>query len=273
MTNAEVEAIAGGYHGDPFRILGPHLVRPGRPKAGWQVRAFLPQAETAELVRGATVLPMQRLHSQGFFCVSLDTDPGAYRIRAKLWRGGTVEFDDPYRFPPLLTDFDLHLHAEGTNYAAYHMLGAHIVESLGVRGVRFTLWAPNAESVGVIGDFNEWDERRHPMRLRTAGVWELFIPALGEGTHYKYAVRSRVNGYRQQKADPYAFGSEVPPKSASVVRDLSKYQWKDQEWMEQASVQRSADAARSRSMRCTGNPGFAALAMNGCAIAIWPTRW
>ncbi len=233
MTNAEVEAIAGGYHGDPFRILGPHLVRPGRPNAGWQVRAFLPQAEHAELVRGSTVLRMERLHSQGFFSVSLETEPGAYRLRAHLWQGDTVELEDPYRFPPLLTDFDLHLHAEGTNYASYHMLGAHLVESLGVRGVRFTLWAPNAEAVSVIGDFNDWDERRHPMRLRTAGVWEIFLPELGEGVHYKYAVRSRVNGYRQQKSDPYAFGSEVPPKSASVVRDLSKYQWNDQEWMEQ----------------------------------------
>ncbi len=232
MTNAEVEAIAGGYHGDPFRILGPHLVRPGRQRNGWQVRAFLPQAESAELLTGQSVLAMNKLHPDGFFTVALGTDPGAYRLRAKLWNGATIELEDPYRFPPMLTDFDLHLHAEGTNHASYLMLGAHIVTSLGVAGVRFSVWAPNAEMVSVIGDFNEWDERRHPMRSRTAGIWELFIPGLGEGTAYKYAVRSRVHGYRQQKADPYAFGSEVPPKSASVVRDLSKYEWSDQEWME-----------------------------------------
>ncbi len=232
VTNVEVEAIVGGHHGDPFRILGPHLVRPGREKGGWQVRVFLPHAESAEIVLEGSALPMDKFHPQGIFCVVLDTDPQAYRIRAILPGGQTVEFDDPYRFPPLVTDFDLHLHAEGTNYEAYHMLGSHITEALGVAGVRFTVWAPNAEIVSVIGDFNHWDERRHPMRSRTAGVWELFIPGLGEGEHYKYAVRSRVHGYRQQKADPYAFGSEVPPKSASVVRDLSDYTWNDQAWME-----------------------------------------
>jgi 1,4-alpha-glucan branching enzyme len=232
VTNVEVEAIVGGHHGDPFGILGPHLVRPGRQKGGWQVRAFLPQAETAEIVLKGATMPMDKFHPEGLFCVVLDTDPGAYRIRAKLPGGATVEFDDPYRFPPLVTDFDLHLHAEGTNYEAYRMLGAHIVESLGVSGVRFTVWAPNAEVVSVIGDFNHWDDRRYPMRSRTSGVWELFIPGLGEGEHYKYGVRSRVHGYRQQKADPYAFGSEVPPKSASVVRDLSKYTWSDQAWMD-----------------------------------------
>ena len=150
--------------------------------------------------------------------------------------GETEELEDPYRFPPLLTDFDLHLHAEGTNYEAYQMLGAHAVESLGVRGVRFAVWAPNAEVVSIIGDFNEWDDRRHPMRLRTAGVWELFVPGLGPGEHYKYAVRSRVHGYRQQKADPYAFGSEMPPKSASIVRDLSAYEWNDREWLDERAA-------------------------------------
>ena len=142
-----------------------------------------------------------------------------------------MELDDPYRFPPLLSDFDLHIHAEGTQYESYRVMGAHVVKCDSVPGVRFAVWAPNTEVMSVVGDFNEWDERRHPMRVRSGGVWELFIPGVGVGTNYKYSVRSRVRGYRQQKADPYGFASEVPPKSASVVTDLDTYQWTDDAWM------------------------------------------
>ncbi len=237
MTNLEVEAIVGGYHGDPFRILGPHMVEPGDPDLGWKVQAFAPQAKSLEILIDKVAQPMTKEHPTGFFGVKLDSNPGPYRFRARLWNGAIAEFDDPYRFPPLVSDFDLHLHAEGTNYEAYNMLGAHCTESEGVAGVRFTVWAPNAEVVTVVGDFNAWDERRHPMRLRSAGVWEIFLPGVGDGAHYKYAVRSRVHGYRQQKADPYAFGSETPPKSASVVRDLSNYQWGDAQWLERRAAQ------------------------------------
>ena len=111
-------------------------------------------------------------------------------------------------------------------------MGAHIVECQGVQGVRFVVWAPNAEVVSVVGDFNEWDERRHPMRLRTGGVWEIFLPAVGPGTNYKYSVRAPSRGFRQQKSDPYGFAMELPPKSASIVCDLDAYQWNDQQWMD-----------------------------------------
>ena len=233
MTNAEVEAIVGGYHGDPFGILGPHLVNPSKKSAGWEIRAFLPQAESVEIVSAGEVARMEKLHPQGLFSAALDHEPSDYKFRARLWNGGAVDLDDPYRFPPILTDFDLHLHAEGTNYESYRMFGAHPSTCAGVDGVRFAVWAPNAEVVSVVGDFNDWDDRRHPMRLRTAGVWEIFVPGIGEGTHYKYAIRSRVRGYRQQKADPYAFASEVPPKSASIVRALDRHEWQDQAWMEE----------------------------------------
>ncbi len=233
MTSAEVEAIVGGYHGDPFRVLGPHLVKGTNPEGRWQIRAFLPQAESVELLADGSSAPMIKKHPAGFFVATINGDPGCYKYRLKLWNGALVEAEDPYRFPPLLTDFDLHLHAEGTNYESYNMLGAHIVDVAGVTGVRFAVWAPNAEVVAVVGDFNDWDDRRHPMRHRASGVWEIFIPGLGEGAAYKYAVRSRFHGYRQQKADPYAFGTEVPPKSASIVRNLGAYHWRDQAWMEQ----------------------------------------
>jgi len=233
MTPEEIEAIVGGYHGDPFRILGPHAVRKRGGQSRWEVRAFLPQAASATLRIGEEVHPMEKMHDGGFFCTALPGTPGKYLVQAKLYDGPTIEFEDPYRFGPLITDFELHLHTEGTHYEAYRMLGAHLAEADGVKGVRFAVWAPNAESVTVAGEFNQWDTRRHPMRRRNGGVWEIFIPELGDGTAYKYNVRSRFAAYQQLKADPYAFESEIPPKSASVVWNIEKYEWRDAAWMEQ----------------------------------------
>jgi 1,4-alpha-glucan branching enzyme len=232
MTVEEIEAIAGGYHGDAFRILGPHSVRKKGGQARWEVRAFLPQAESAEVVVGDERAELVRKHPQGFFCASLAGDPRPYLIRARLHDGREVAIDDPYRFGPLLSDSDLYLHTEGTLHEAWHTLGSHIVEAEGVSGVRFAVWAPNAIAVTVAGEFNDWDIRRHPMRWRNGGVWELFVPGLGEGAAYKYYVRSRFAGYQQLKADPFAFYCEMPPKSASVVWNPDKYRWNDAAWME-----------------------------------------
>jgi len=230
MKRQEVEAIVGGYHGDPFRVLGPHASRrSGRP--GWVVRAFLPQASAAEVLLEGAAVPMKKRHPEGFFAARLEGTPQPYRLRARLWSGAEAEFEDPYRFPLLLTPFELHLHSEGTLYEAYHTLGAHFIECDGVRGVRFAVWAPSAEVVSVTGDFNDWDTRRHPMRRREGGVWEIFVPGLTEGAAYKYFVRSRHHGHRELKADPYAFFSETPPRSASVVWDVNKYTWGDAAWM------------------------------------------
>jgi len=232
MIESEREALVGGYHGDPFRILGPHTVDGTEGSARWEVRAFLPQASEAAVLAGGSVWPMEESQHDGFFVTTLDGEPLSYRLRLKLWDGRTVEIEDPYRFPPLISDYDLYLHSEGTLHEAYETLGAHVVEVEGVSGVRFAVWAPNAEVVSVAGDFNEWDTRRHPMRRREAGVWEIFLPGIGPGATYKYYVRSKYYGHRQMKADPYAFQFEVPPKSASVVTDLDNYQWRDSEWME-----------------------------------------
>lgn len=231
MTPQEVEAIIGGYHGDPFRILGIHAVTAGDGKEAWEVRAFLPQARSVELLANGAAVPMKQMHPQGVFAAKLEHHPGAYRLRLKRWKGDVVEQEDPYRFAPLLSDFELHLHGEGTHFEAYNSLGAHIVECEGLNGVRFTVWAPNAEAVSVVGDFNDWDTRRHLMRARNGGVWEIFVPELGEGAGYKYHVRSRYHGYQQMKADPYAFAAELPPKSASIVCDLGKYEWSDAGWI------------------------------------------
>ncbi|MGO9231411.1 MAG: 1,4-alpha-glucan branching protein GlgB [Bryobacteraceae bacterium] len=232
MTAAEIESIVGGYHGDAFRILGPHSVRRKVGQARWEVRAFLPQAETAEVLTDGQSWPMEKRHAEGFFCAQMTGDPQRYTLHAHLWDGRDIDLEDPYRFGQLISDTEIYLHGEGTLHEAYRTLGAHLAESDGVRGVRFAVWAPNAENVTVAGEFNDWDIRRHPMRRRNGGLWELFLPGLGEGTAYKYNVRSRFAGHQQLKADPYAFLCETPPKSASVVWNIDRYQWNDAAWLE-----------------------------------------
>ena len=227
MTPLELEAILNGAHGDPFSVLGPH-----KTADGWEVRAFLPQAMDAVAIVAGIAHPMRKMRAEGFFVAALSLEPADYKLHLTLWNGSTADIDDPYRFPPLISDFDLHIHGEGTQYESYRTMGAHLVECQGVHGVRFVVWAPNAEVVSVIGDFNEWDERRHPMRLRTGGIWEIFLPGVGAGTNYKYSVRASSRGFRQQKADPYGFATEVPPQSATIVCDLDAYQWNDQQWMD-----------------------------------------
>ncbi len=231
MTPQELEAILNGTHGDAFSVLGPHQTVADSQGDGWEIRAFLPQAMDVAAIVGGLAHPMQKTRSEGFFVVRLAMDPGDYKLHLTLWDGSTRTIEDPYRFPRLISDFDLHIHGEGTQYESYRTMGAHVVECQGVTGVRFAVWAPNAEVVSVIGDFNDWDDRRHPMRLRSGGVWEIFLPGVGAGTNYKYSVRAASRGYRQQKADPYGFAMELPPKSAAIVCDLG-YEWNDQAWME-----------------------------------------
>jgi 1,4-alpha-glucan branching enzyme len=169
----------------------------------------------------------------GLFEVEL---PGAavpdYRLRLTFPGADVVEVDDPYRYGPVLSDFDLHLLAEGTHQRAFEQLGAHCIVHGGVPGVQFAVWAPNAGGVSLVGDFNRWDGRVHPMRLRIpSGIWEIFIPGLGEGERYKFEIRTR-GGAIVEKTDPFGVAFEEPPKTAAVVRDLSRYSWRDAAWME-----------------------------------------
>lgn len=148
-----------------------------------------------------------------------------------------------YPYPQILTDFDLHLIGEGTHYKKYEKLGAHLREVNGVKGVHFAVWAPNAERVSVIGDFNGWDSSKHPMRmLGSSGVWETFIPGLSEGDIYKFAIKSRLTGHIVEKADPYAFYSEIRPKSASIVHDINNYTWNDDVWIGEREHRNSLSA-------------------------------
>jgi 1,4-alpha-glucan branching enzyme len=224
----EIDAIVQGYCSDAFAVLGPHESDNG----AWVVRAFLPHAEEAFVLCDGAEHPMAKLDPAGFCEAHIPTAPGAYRIRQRFAGGVETTSEDAYRFGPLLTSFDLHLHGEGTNYESYRTMGAHLAEMDGVRGVRFAVWAPNAQVVSLTGDFNHWDTRCHPMRRRDGGIWEIFLPELGEGTKYKYAVRSRYFAHSILKADPYGFAFEVPPRTASIVTTLGKYEWADSAWME-----------------------------------------
>ena len=230
---AAIDAVAGGYHATPFDILGLHsLPMAGAP--GLVVRTVQPQARCVSVVRSGTEYPMKRVHSDGVFEAVFpgETEFFRYELSISLPDGRTYLIEDPYRFPPLLTEFDLHLFSEGNHFKLYDKLGAHLVDCEGVTGVHFTVWAPSSERVSVIGDFNQWDGRRHPMRPRGAtGLWELFIPGLAQGDLYKYEIKTRYKGYTAIKSDPFGFLSELRPKTASVVWDLDRYQWNDAEWM------------------------------------------
>ena len=146
--------------------------------------------------------------------------------------GQRETFGDPYLYPPLLTDYDLHLYGRGAHREIYEKLGARLRVVAGVPGVNFAVWAPNCYKVAVIGDFNRWDPRAHCMqRNGHTGVWELFVPGIGAGESYKFEVRSHNQGYRDQKADPFAFAAELRPKTASIVCDIDSYQWGDADWL------------------------------------------
>ena len=224
----DADAIATGGHGDPFAVLGPH-----QTKAGTVIRSFQPQARRAWVLSAAGDVEMDRVHPGGLFAAAVDEAvAGVYRLRVEHPDGRLESFDDPYRFPPLLGELDIHLLVEGTHLRTFEKMGSHCATVDGVQGVHFAVWAPNAKRVSVVGDFNGWDGRRHVMRFRhNAGVWELFVPGLGNGTLYKYEIIGAGGFMLPLKADPYGHYAEVPPKTASVVWDLADRQWLDGEWM------------------------------------------
>jgi 1,4-alpha-glucan branching enzyme len=243
-----MEAIVGGYHGTPFDVLGMHAVTVDG-QAALSIRSFQPQALAVVVKRDSKLYDMERVHRDGFFEAIFpgETNLFPYRFSITLHGAtgaGTVyETEDPYRYTPVLTDFDLHLFSEGTHLRLYEKLGAHLIEHDGVRGVCFAVWAPNAERVSVIGDFNQWDGRRHPMRPRgPSGMWEIFIPGLQQGDLYKFEIKTRYQGYIATKSDPFAFAAELRPKTASVVWDLNRYQWHDENWMAERRRRQALDA-------------------------------
>jgi 1,4-alpha-glucan branching enzyme len=236
---AEFDALARGEHGNPHRILGLHPLpdQKGGTRA-WSFRAYHPDASGVELViEGASApVPMNRIHPADVFEVEVPASkiPARlrYRYRFTFPDGNIWERRDPYRFLPTLGDMDLHFASEGRHWRLYEKLGAQLQEIDGVEGVSFAVWAPNARRVSVIGDFNRWDGRLCPMRrLGSSGIWEIFIPGLGEGELYKFEIKA-ANGDLLLKLDPYAFYCQRRPETAGITWRRGKYTWNDSAWLD-----------------------------------------
>ena len=228
----EIDAIVSGDHGDPFGVLGPHAVG----SAGYAIRVFAPDTEAVEVIDagdGSSLATLERVHQQGFYAGVVAHGAGAPAYKLRLRRGAhRWEAHDPYRFPPYLGELDTHLLAEGSHQRLYERLGSRPVVFDGVAGVVFAVWAPNARRVSVVGDFNAWDGRRHPMRRRVeAGVWELFLPGVGEGALYKYEIVGPRGDRMPFKSDPFAFSLEAPPSTASRVVGKPHVDWQDADWL------------------------------------------
>ncbi|MDA3922699.1 MAG: 1,4-alpha-glucan branching protein GlgB [Salinisphaera sp.] len=220
LDDRHIQALVSGRHSDPFAVLGPHHDSRGE----WIVRAFYPDAQAIEVIaadNGATIAAMTSIHADGVFEATAPStfDAAGYRLRVE-WRDSTLEFDDPYRFATSLSDLDIWLLAEGSHHRPYEQLGAHVMACHGVAGTRFAVWAPNAERVSVVGDFNLWDGRRHPMRYHIGcGVWELFIPGIKPGERYQYELLGAHGELLPMKADPYGFAATLRPSRASIVAE------------------------------------------------------
>ena len=239
LVREEADALAYARHGDPFKVLGPQETPDGRV-----IRAFLPGAESVDVLRRkdrVRIGALGRSETDGLFEGPV-SDRAPYLLQIK-WPGAVQETEDPYSFGPQLGELDLHLFNEGRHFEMAHALGANPATVDGVTGVRFAVWAPNASRVAVVGDFNAWDTRRHPMRLRyPSGVWELFIPRLGAGIRYKYDLIG-ANGERlPQKADPVARQAEQPPHTASIVASPEPLTWSDGDWMAGRAARHAVDA-------------------------------
>ncbi len=253
----DIEAILAARHGDPFAILGPHQVT-----GGVAIRALVPGAETVEVLdlKGKSLLTLEQRHPAGLFegLVEGKRGPFAYQLRAGN-SGGSWTFDDPFRFGPVLGPLDDYLLVEGSHKRLYERLGAHPMVHEGVSGVSFAVWAPNAQRVSVVGDFNAWDGRRHAMRKRLdSGLWEIFAPGLGEGAVYKYEIVGADGSLQPLKADPFGFAAEMRPSTASVVARTDALEWGDHEHL----------AARSKF-----DPRRAPMSTYEVHLGSWRRRW
>lgn len=231
ISNDILQSIADSDCDNVFAYLGKHDNGGGE----FVIRCFLPDADGVVVIdhqSGVTIKEMERKHDAGIFSAVLTENPDSYRLRA-YYGGDHVELEDPYRFGSTIGEQDLYLYGEGTHERAYEFLGAHLVTVDGVEGCRFSVWAPNAKRVSVVGDFNHWDGRRHVMRnLIPGGVWEIFVPGVSVGAMYKFELKSRDGSLLPHKADPFGFYAQTPPAQASVVADRNSYQWSDDEWQQ-----------------------------------------
>jgi 1,4-alpha-glucan branching enzyme len=242
LANSDRDAIVRGAHGDPFSVLGPH---PGG--AGLTIRTFQPQASRVRAIdatSGALLAELTCVDPEGFFSgdIPVAALPLHYRLRVTIG-DDERDIEDPYRFGTVLGDVDVYLIGEGRHLRLYEKFGAHEMTMDGVPGIAFALWAPNARRVSVVGNFNAWDGRRHPMRLRVgAGVWELFVPSLELGAVYKYEILGPSGEALPLKADPYAFAAERRPATASIVARPGAETWQDDAWTRRRAAANRRDA-------------------------------
>ncbi len=229
----DLDLLVQGRHAAPFDVLGLH-----RQAGEFWVVAMAPGAARLEALFVDEPIELTRLAGP-VFAARVPRSKHPYRLRAHYADAPAWEHDDPYRFGPVLGEMDQYLLGEGTHRQLWQALGAHVMEHEGVAGVHFALWAPNAQRVSVLGDFNHWNGAQYPMRrVGNTGVWELFLPGLSDGAVYKYELID-AHGTVRQKADPVGFGAQHPPATASIVRDISGYGWGDGAWMEtRAQAQR-----------------------------------
>ena len=225
---SDKNAILEARHHDPFSYLGLH----GK-QGGWTFRVIRPHAREVWLDTGEKWERLKRVHGDGLFCWEGENrPPSPCRIRLEF-EGNAFETHDPYTFPSAMGELDLHLFGEGRLLLAYRTLGAHPMTLENVPGTRFAVWAPNAERVSVVGDFNGWDGRIHPMRVHPSnGVWEIFIPGVGSGAIYKFEIRNRQSGAILVKTDPYGFAFEDRPGTAARVCPAEIHSWQDGNWLE-----------------------------------------
>ncbi|MDD5057206.1 MAG: 1,4-alpha-glucan branching protein GlgB [Sideroxydans sp.] len=225
-------AILEARHHDPFSYLGLHQL-----KSEWVLRVFHPYATDVAVFDGAVWQPLARVDAAGLFkWRGKKAPPSPCHLQLNFFNH-VIEIHDAYSFASSITEHDLYLFSEGRLEQSYRMLGAHHLELQGVWGVRFAVWAPNAERVSVVGDFNGWDGRVYPMRaLGSSGVWEIFVPDIGLGEFYKFEIRNRQTGELLIKTDPYGFSFEMRPGTASRVTALDGFQWRDHAWLEQRAA-------------------------------------
>ena len=238
-TLDDFDALVQGRHSDPFAVLGVH-----RAGASRVVRTFQPQAKSVVLIDrdGNVLTEMDRVHADGLFSAIMPPRKRRYLFRVTTFDEFSSEFEDPYRFPSSLGDLDLYLLGEGSDLKIYNKLGAQVRTLDGVRGTRFAVWAPNASRISVIGDFNQWDGRRHIMRLHPGnGIWEIFLPGVAAGAHYKYEMLDQDGKLLPLKTDPFGNYHEPPPGNASIVYE-SRYDWRDDDWVGERSMPPNLDA-------------------------------
>jgi len=234
----ELDALLQGNHGNPFAFLGLHEVKTDE-KSGFVLRTFQPGIEAVSVVeteKKGKKTPMERIAQDGFFELFFPRRKKAfqYQLEVKPYEGESYIIEDPYRFGPLISDFDLQIWGEGNHSKAYSFMGAHIREVDGIKGVHFVVAAPSALRVSVVGPFNGWDGRKYPMRkFFDQGIWELFIPGLENGAVYKYEIKGPNANIPFLKADPYGFSCELRPKTASIVAEIDAFDWSDDSWMKE----------------------------------------